>query len=65
MECMRRQSPGGMGRTGVRRCDYCGRKSIIQHITDDGKRLCPQCSAGHTDQGFLKKLTDAINVFKK
>ncbi len=65
LDCMRDQSPGGGSHMGVRACDRCGNHSILQYVTGSGERVCRNCSKKYTDKSTLKKLLDAINIFRK
>ena len=65
LDCMRDQSPGGGSRMGVRSCDRCGNREILQYVTDEGERICKKCASKHSDKALLRRLTDAITSLRR
>ena len=65
LKCVQDQSPTGGRRQGIRVCDKCGRLSVVQYVSSDGMRLCPQCAPSHTGSGVLKFLTNVIGKLRR
>lgn len=60
VDCMRGQTPGGGGRSGMRTCDRCGRDATARMVTPQGENICMDCAQKARSGGFLSNFFSAL-----